>query len=533
MSQFSATFANTLWGVSCVPARRRLRSALENPGLAQKNVLQRLLEQNSSTEFGREHGLHKGMSVTEFQTAVPTRQFDAFRPWIEKMKQGQPNVLCTDPVLAFEKTSGSTAAAKYVPFTSGLRAEFQEAVRAWMGDLFHRNPAAKRGPAWWLVSPLRHPREVTDCGIPVGLPGDDEYLGPCERRIASWLWAVPPSVGMVQDLDDSLDWTLRFLLQEPELRLISVWNPSLLLIIWQRFVDSREKFLNQLETGKGPEGPSILARKLKAMPDRAKQLRRQSDLTPGDVWPHLAVVSSWADGEASGDAVRTRALFPGVVLQPKGLLATEGVVTIPWEDDAAAGVPALNSHFLEFIDPSNGVVKLVHELSKGCEYEVLLTTSGGLWRYRLGDLVRVEGRAGVSPRLRWVGRCDDVCDLRGEKLHPQYVANALQGHCEGFRLLAPHREANPPHYILFTSGSCEAREIDTILQKNPHYAHARGIGQLGPVRVFRIYDQHPEEAYLRRCVSLGQRAGTIKPVALHRASGWESWFQGNFTDLEK
>lgn len=533
MSAIAATCANTLWGVACVPARRRLQAALENPGQAQKNVLQRLLERNSSTAFGREHGLHKGMSVSEFQNVVPTRQFDEFRPWIEKMKQGQPNMLCADPVLAFEKTSGSTAAAKYVPFTAGLRAEFQEAVRAWMGDLFQRHPAAMRGPAWWLVSPLRHPREHSEGGIPVGLPGDDEYLGRCERRIASWLWAVPPSVGMVQELDCSLDWTLRFLLQEPELRLISVWNPSLLLIIWERFVDNRVKFLHQLETGNGPEGPSSLVSQLKAMPTRASRLRSQSELFPKDVWPNLAVISSWADGEAAVDAAGTRQLFQGVVLQPKGLLATEGVVTIPWEDDAAAGVPALNSHFLEFVEPSNGAVRLVHELAEGCEYAVMLTTSGGLWRYRLGDLVRVEGRAGASPRLRWVGRCDDVCDLRGEKLNPQFVANVLQDCCEGFRMLAPHREENLPHYILFTSGSCEAGVVDAALQSNPHYAHARRVGQLGPVRVFRIRDEHPEEAYLRRCVSLGQRAGTIKPVALHRASGWETWFQGNFTDLEK
>ena len=533
MSQVAATFANTLWRLSCAPARYRLRHALENPQKVQKRVLRRVLEQNSSTAFGREHGLNKGMSVADVQNAVPARQFDEFRPWIEKMKQGQPNGLCADPVMAFEKTSGSTAAAKYVPFTAGLRAEFQEAVRAWMGDLFQRHPAAMRGPAWWLVSPLRHPREVTQGGIPVGLPGDDEYLGRCERRIASWLWAVPPSVGMVQDLDASLDWTLRFLLQEPELRLISVWNPSLLLILWRRLAENQEKFLHQLETGKGPEGPPSLSRKLKAMPERVKDLRRRAEIAPSDVWPHLSIISSWADSEASGDAARTRALFPGAVLQPKGLLATEGVVTIPWEDDAAAGVPALNSHFLEFIELSNGAVRLVHELEEGREYEVLLTTSGGLWRYRLGDIVRVEGRAGVSPRLRWVGRCDDVCDLRGEKLNPQFVANTLQYHCEGFRMLAPHREADPPHYILFASGSCEAGDVDAALQANPHYAHARRVGQLGPIRIFIIRDQHPEEAYLRRCVALGHRAGTIKPLALHRAAGWETWFQGNFDDREK
>ena len=531
MSKLAANFVNSLWRLSCDPARRRLQQALEKPAAAQARVLQRLLERHAQTTFGRQHGLRHGMRTADFQKALPVRKFDDFRPWIENMKQGQPNVLCAGPVLAFEKTSGSTAAAKYVPFTAGLRAEFQEAVRAWMGDLFGRHPAAMRGPAWWLVSPLRHPREVTEGGIPVGLHGDDEYLGRFERRIASWLWAVPPAVGMVPDLDTSLDWTLRFLLQEPDLRLISVWNPSLLLLVWQRFLNHQDKFLHQLAAGTGPEGTPVLTAKLRAMPNRAGVLRRRAKLSPADVWPHLAIISSWADGEAARDAARTRELFHGVGLQPKGLLATEGVVTIPWENDEAAGVPALNSHFLEFIESPDGPVRLVHELEEGRKYAVLFTSGGGLWRYQLGDLVRVEGRAGATPRLRWIGRCDDVCDLRGEKLHPRFVADALARHCRGFRLLAPCREADPPHYILFVDQPCKAGIVDAALHANPHYAHARQIGQLGPVRIFLIRGDSPEEMYLRRCVALGQRAGTIKTGALHRSSGWETWFEGKFTDL--
>jgi hypothetical protein len=531
MSKTAATIANSLWRMSCAPARRRLRQALLRPEEAQARVLQGLLAKHAGTYFGRAHGLRPGMSIAEFQQAVPPRGFDDFRPWIDQMKEGKPEVLCQDPVLAFEKTSGSTTAAKYIPFTGGLRAEFQEAVRAWMGDLFARFPAAAKGPAWWLVSPLRHPREVTAGGIPVGLPGDDEYLGRCERRIASWLWAVPPAVGTVPDLDTSLDWTVRFLLQEPELRLISVWNPSLLLLTWKRFIDRQDRFLAQLSDGTGPDGPPGLKAALRRMPERARELRRHSGLSPSDVWPNLAVISAWADGEAARDAEQTRQLFGGAVLQPKGLLATEGVLTIPWENDSAAGAPALNSHFLEFMESPDGPVRLVHELEEGREYEVLLTTGGGLWRYRLGDKIRTEGRAGNTPRLRWMGRCDDVCDLRGEKLHPRFVAEALAGLCHGFRMLAPCRETEPPHYILFVEQPCAAGFIDTALQSNPHYAHARKLGQLGPIRVFRTRGSSPEESYLRRCVELGQRAGTIKPTALHRADGWERWFDGEFTDM--
>lgn len=526
----AATIANLLWRVSCAPARRRMQRSLENPEAAQRSVFQRFLEKHAGCAFAREHGLHAGMSVAEFQERVPPRGYAEFLPWIEAMKGGARDVLCCEDLLAFEKTSGSTSAAKYIPFTQGLRSEFQEAVRAWMGDLFHRHPDLIDGPAWWLVSPLRHPREVTEAGTPVGLASDDEYLGAMERKIASCLWAVPPAVAVVSDLDASLDWTLRFLLQEPELRLISVWNPSLLTILWQRFMSGREKFLDQLENGTGPDSLEILYKKLRAMPQRARHLRGLREIAPHDIWPRLTVISAWADGEAAVDAQSARDFFPQAMLQAKGLLATEGVITIPWQDDTAAGVPALRSHFLEFIDAQTGKVFLVHELEQGRDYEVLLTTSGGLWRYRLGDIVRADGMAGKTSRLRWTGRCDDVCDLRGEKLHPQFVADIVASHCKGFRLLAPQRDANPPHYILFTTNAVAADMIDAALQTNPHYAHARNIGQLGPLRVFLIDEANPQETYIRHCVLLGQRAGSIKPVALHRGGCWAQIFAGHFLD---
>ena len=524
-----ATVANTLWRAACEPARRRLQHALTHPAAAQAAVLRRILTTQAGTGFARSHGLHPDMHPPDYRQAVPVTGYDGHQSGIERMMAGEPDVLSAGRPDAFERSSGSTAAAKYLPLTTGLRGEFQEAVRAWMGDLLTRHPCAIHGPAWWIISPLRQPQETTAGGIPVGLATDDEYLGRWERRLASWLWAVPPAVARIPGLDENLDWTLRFLLQRPDLRLISVWNPSFLTLLWERFLTKPNTFLGQLAQGTGPADRPFLSRHLRAMPGHAAALQRIGGLTPQEVWPHLAVISGWSDGEAAPDAARVRRLFPHASWQPKGLLATEGVVTLPWGDDAAAGVPALHSHFLEFLEHPGGPARLVHELEQGRDYAVVLTTSGGLWRYQLGDLVRVDGRAGETPRLRFAGRCDDVCDLRGEKLHPGFVRTALGGFTSGFRLLAPCRGTDPPHYILFAAtlrGTAAA--ADAALCGNPHYAFARAAGQLGPLRLFHVRDPDPSATFLRRCVSLGQRAGSVKMVCLHRASGWEDCFSGEF-----
>ena len=230
-------------------------------------------------------------------------------------------------------------------------------------------------------------------------------------------------------------------------------------------------------------------------------------------------------------------MFAQAPFQPKGLLATEGVVSIPWLDDDQPPVPALRSHFLEFENRAGGPVRLIHELEEGIEYGVILSTASGLWRLRLGDVVRACGRCGRTPRLELLGRADGVCDMRGEKLNPIMVRGVLEASQNRdapfqFAMVAPDRDAAPPRYVLFLGdggGEGEAAamgaRVEAVLRSNPHYAHCRALGQLGKLKVVLVRGR-AREAYLRRCLALGQVAGTVKSTALSRHDGWASWFDG-------
>src|SRR5438046_2976776 len=91
------------------------------------------------------------------------------RAWLRyRHARGEPGVLTTEPVVMMEKTSGSAGAAKYVPYTASLRREFQEAVGAWMFDLFTRRPGLLAGAQYWSISPAARQREFTPGGLPVG-----------------------------------------------------------------------------------------------------------------------------------------------------------------------------------------------------------------------------------------------------------------------------------------------------------------------------------------------------------------------------
>src|SRR5262249_25945009 len=126
---------------------------------------------------------------------------------------------------------------------------------------------------------------------------------------------------------------------------------------------------------------------------------------------------------------------------------------------------ALRSHFFEFgewpqepTEPPDKI-RLAHELEVGRCYEVIVTTGGGLYRYRLGDLVEVTGFENECPLIRLVGRADRRTDLVGEKLSELHVQSVLQrvfaryGLTPRFAMVVP--VGNVPCYRLLLQGNVE------------------------------------------------------------------------------
>lgn len=249
------------------------------------------------------------------------------------------------------------------------------------------------------------------------------------------------------------------------------------------------------------------------------------------------MVSCWGDAASRSGYASLQKRLPGVKLQAKGLLATEGVMTIPLESLGGC-VPCLHSHFYEFVraDASHGDAEtlLCDELEAGGEYSILMTTGGGLWRYRIGDRVRCVRLEGRTPILEFVGKEDGVSDLKGEKLNPHFVGRALDAlrlkHHLGtaFLMLTPSDDG-ASYTLLAELGqrpapSSLSTDLDELLQENPHYQYCRELGQLDAVRIVPV-SADAATRYLQRSIALGQRAGDVKPAALHRERGWEAWMK--------
>jgi len=525
-----SALANTAWLMSNWPEARRFRRGLATPAHAQEIVLSRLLKQHSDSAYGQAHGFAGIHSYEEFARRVPLLDYAELEPWIHRIRRGELKVLTSDPVEHLIPTSGSTGARKLIPFTAGLQSDFNCALAPWIADLFRNKPGLIGGPAYWSISPSVKVETDEPSAVPIGFESDNRYLGGFRQRLVDTVMAAPAALRLVTDMESFRHLTLLCLLRCRELRLISVWHPSFLSLL----LDSLPRHWNELlddlrrgSSGRTRDLPPAVRHTVSARPmrERVAELERADPTRPETLWPSLKVISCWSDAHAEPAACDLQRRFPSVLIQPKGLLATEAFVTIPF---ACKHPLAIRSHFFEFLDDTDAVHR-AHELKVGTRYQVIVTTSGGLWRYRLQDLVEVTGFVGQTPSLRFLGKSGNVSDRCGEKLAEGFVSQAIRetttrlGISSCFTMLAPEEVELGWRYVLYLEGIAPeelAASLEAALRANPHYAWCRDLGQLHPIRVESI-ESGGYETFVTREMAEGRCLGEIKPTALSRRTGWQ------------
>lgn len=487
------------------------RSALRGPETVQARVLRRILARNADCEIGRRFGFADIEGEEDFRRRVPVLAYDDLRPSIERMAHGEAGVLTSEPVLAWEETGGSSGGAKLVPYTaSGLDA-FRAGLLPWLESLERAVPAAFAGRAYWSISPVARPSRSLPGGQHVGMSSDAMYFGESvAQRLVSSL-AVPPQVGSIDRIETWRRLTLMHLAACEDLAFVSIWSPTFLLQLLSHLSTEARDIGDDLRHGRivsGLSAPRASSARIELLVDVARTPRPQWQR----LWPNLALISCWNHASAEGYARELQSCFPEAVVQGKGLLATEGLVTVPI-DVGHDPVLSLESGFFEFVD-SGGRARMAHEVEVDADYELLMTTSSGLYRYAIGDRVRVTGRIEATPTLRFIGRAGVHSDLCGEKLDEAFVADALR--CTGAMgaMLVVRRLV--PGYVLVLDADATsedgaraaAEKVESALCANPQYAYARTLGQLAAVTCERVRD--PVGAWLSRGTKLGQRLGDIK-----------------------
>lgn len=470
----------------------------------QGEYLKALLKKNADTVYGRKYGFGKIRCYRDFAERVPPTKYEDYEPYIQAMADGAENVLTNERVKLFELTSGSSGGKKLIPYTPSLRREFQRGIKPWLCDIYTKLPEVRTGKSYWSITPVTEGKSRTKAGIPVGFEEDAEYFGRIEQGIMRRIFAVDGSVKFLGDMDRFRAETARQLLNCGSLTLISVWNPTFLTILCDYIRDNSAELSLTL-----PENR------------RGEFLSNAADNRFERIFPELKIISCWADGSAADYIAELRGRFRGVYIQPKGLLATECFASFPLVGEEGSRL-SVYSHFFEFRRLSDGKIVTAGKLRRG-EYELMVTTGGGFYRYCIGDIIEVlETYPDRPPRIRFLRRGGASSDMFGEKLTEEFVRGALKklGISESFCLLAPYGR----RYRLYTTAeNITSEALDRAMRESYHYDYCRKLGQLDCAEVTRITGD-PKKRYLDKLNADGMRIGDIKPAVLSNKSGWENYF---------
>lgn len=483
----------------------------------QESWLRLCLMRNQASNYLKSFGIDAHASPEEFRQQLPLTSYENLSPFIEHIEQGEENILFEGQAIAFERTGGSAGGSKLIPYSVHSLADFRTAILPWLSDAINGHDISS-GCAYWSISPATRPADTTSGGIPIGLP-DGAYLGNDALPTFIELSAAPPWVGSLQSVAEWNMATLYSLLRRDDLALISVWSPTFFLMLLDTLEHDHALLGDLLQKGGIISGHNL-------PPDTATLRRLHKYINNPDtriLWPDLKLVSCWADASSRPFFNELQQRLPHATFQGKGLLATEGVTTIP--NRHGQPVLAADSGFFEFIDAQN-THYFSWELQLGQQYEVVMTTSGGLYRYRTGDIVLCEEYADDLPVLRFQGRQGLTSDLVGEKLTEQFVASCLE-EIPGFSMLIPHAHGTPKYILILDQNNrCDpdslSEKIEGQLLKNPQYAYARRLGQLESLAVISV--RRPLELFVQRMSRNGARLGDIKVPALRPEADWLDTF---------
>ncbi|WP_430460930.1 GH3 family domain-containing protein [Thalassolituus sp. LLYu03] len=521
MSVFTSFLHHLSFRLTQKGKREFLQSAKQLQA-AQEHRFRQIMQTVSGSDSGYRNGLTSATGLTEFRQRIAISDYEDWQDLIARQRSSGGPVLSSDLCERYQPTSGSTSRIKWIPYTPSFLQELDQAITPWMADLYQRFPGIRRGRHYWSLSWV--PQELRSVA---GSVNDDLQLLPWWKRLfMSGTMAVPQQVSLAPTSELSLFATLCYLCACRDLTLMSVWSPTFTLSLLQQLSDKRREVAAVLDSGRwagdwGTEYEALNylpAPKQKAAAAILRQWNGQlnADITR-QLWPQLALISAWDTSTSAPWAQQLQQLFRHAQFQGKGLWATEGVVTFPFE---GACTLALNSHFYEFENLDSGELLFSWELTPGMRVCPVISSANGLLRYRTKDQLVVEGFIHQCPTLRFISRLSGT-DMVGEKMAPETALDILQQLAVEYpvqpvSLLAVpggRHDKESGCYALLADGDASlteeiAQRLEVKLSEHFHYQLARELGQLAPAQA--ILSKDAVGLYTRLRTEAGAVAGNIK-----------------------
>jgi len=380
--KFKSFLAKPFASYTYAKIRKGMATALQD----QDAIFKELLKVGKSTEFGKEHGLDKVNSYEEFKKAVPIRDYESFKPYIEKIKEGKHNILWKGKPIYFAKTSGTTSGVKYIPISKDSIPNHintaRNALLCYMAETGNSSFADGK-----LIFLSGSPELERMGGVPTG-----RLSGIVNHHVPSYLRSNQlPSyeTNCIEDWETKLDKIVDETMNQ-NMTLIS-GIPPWVQMYFDRLTERSGKKIKELF----PNFSVLVHGGVNFEPYRAKLF------------------------ESIGQRIDTIETFP----------ASEGFFA--FQDSQKEEGLILNTNsgiFFEFVPASeifneNPARLSLHDVKVGENYALIITNNAGLWGYNLGDTVKFLS---TSPyRLIVTGRTKHFISAFGEHVIVEEVEQSL------------------------------------------------------------------------------------------------------------
>ena len=550
--------------IMSLPGRMSLARASRNPEKASARTLRKILNLAKNTAYGKEH--HFGAIVKArkpeqlfrlYEKSVKASEYESFRPYVERHKHGEANVLIPGKPLMYATTSGTTSKPKWIPISQKYMKDVYDVMsHIWLDNFARVRPKFLSGGL--VVSVAKVVEGYAEDGTIFG-----SVSGVTAKKIPSIIrkrFVTPPEVYDISDYTARYYVMMRLAIAHSVSYIVAP-NPSTLLELIHNAEEYFDDYIEDIEKGSiskkfdvSPEIRSVLAGFTIPDPERADFLRRVKEKCGGkpqlkDWWPDMQLLSSWKCGNTAIAAEKVQQQLPaGCCYQELGYFASEcrfGLVL----DEGIDSTLFPNYHYYEFIEesdlenPEPRFLRL-HELEQGKRYCIYVTTFSGLYRYNMNDLVEVGGWNGKTPKIHMVQKVNGIVSITGEKLYEKQFIEAVHeaerqsGLKANFFIgFADPEEACYDFYYEFekrkirrSKAEAFTKIVDSqLMEMNIEYQSKRASHRLKEPKTF-VLKRNAYDHFKRRSLLEGARDGQFKLVMLLQDKRRQRWINSLIED---
>jgi hypothetical protein len=424
-----------------------LKKASKDARAAQERTLRSFLTDAKDTVYGKEHHFEDILAAPtpqalfeRYRELVPVNDYEVLRPYIERQKQGEADILFPGKPKMYATTSGTTKEPKWIPITERYYQEVYKTMnQLWFYALIMNKPKAFYGKTLSIVG-----KAV------VGAAPDGTVYGSIsgisQRDIPDFmkvLHTAPAEVFHIADYKARYYAIMRMAIEQ-DVTLIITANPSTLVEIQSNANEFYDEYVEDIKNGTlsrrfpiPAEIRAVLEARLKPNPGRAGELRalkaQYGTVLPKHYWPHMQAVNIWFCGNTRIFFERVKDFFPAsCVFHEMGYFATECRPGIVLKSNSPDTVLFGHKVFFEFIHESeleskNPRIYGINEVKQGERYNMVVTTSMGLYRYSMDDLVEITGFFNEFPTIKLIQKVNGTVNITGEKLHERQFVEAVHG----------------------------------------------------------------------------------------------------------